>query len=49
VGATGSIGAACARLLAKVAGEVMLVSPETAKLLAPTCRPRRWRGGPTCW
>jgi predicted amino acid dehydrogenase len=34
VGATGSIGAACSRLLAKVAEEVMLVSPETAKLLA---------------
>jgi len=34
VGATGSIGAACARLLAKVAGEVMLVSPEPARLLA---------------
>jgi predicted amino acid dehydrogenase len=34
VGATGSIGAACARLLAKAAEEVYLVSPETAKLLA---------------
>jgi predicted amino acid dehydrogenase len=34
VGATGSIGAACSRLLAKVAAEVMLVSPETGKLLA---------------
>jgi predicted amino acid dehydrogenase len=34
VGATGSIGAACARLLARAAEEVTLVSPETAKLLA---------------
>jgi predicted amino acid dehydrogenase len=34
VGATGSIGAACARLLVKAAEEVCLVSPETAKLLA---------------
>jgi predicted amino acid dehydrogenase len=34
VGATGSIGAACARLLVKAAEEVYLVSPETAKLLA---------------
>ncbi|HTT12106.1 MAG TPA: dehydrogenase [Burkholderiaceae bacterium] len=34
VGATGSIGAACARLLVKAAEEVHLVSPETAKLLA---------------
>jgi predicted amino acid dehydrogenase len=34
VGATGSIGAACARLLVRAAREVTLVSPETAKLLA---------------
>ncbi|HXX84216.1 MAG TPA: dehydrogenase [Casimicrobiaceae bacterium] len=34
VGATGSIGSVCARLLAMVAREVYLVSPETAKLLA---------------
>ncbi|MEO8310383.1 MAG: dehydrogenase [Caldimonas sp.] len=34
VGATGSIGAACARLLVRAAEEVTLVSPETAKLLA---------------
>ncbi|MCE1180482.1 MAG: dehydrogenase [Micrococcales bacterium] len=34
VGATGSIGSVCARLLALVADEVWLVSPETAKLLA---------------
>lgn len=34
VGATGAIGAACARLLARAAEEVWLVSPETAKLLA---------------
>jgi predicted amino acid dehydrogenase len=34
VGATGSIGSVCARLLAKVAEEVHMVSPETAKLLA---------------
>jgi predicted amino acid dehydrogenase len=34
VGATGSIGAACARLLVRAAEEVFLVSPETAKLLA---------------
>ncbi len=34
VGATGSIGSACARLLVKAAEEVTLVSPETAKLLA---------------
>ncbi len=34
VGATGSIGAACARLLVRAAEEVHLVSPETAKLLA---------------
>ena len=34
VGATGAIGSVCARLLAKVAHEVHLVSPETAKLLA---------------
>ncbi|MCX8005273.1 MAG: dehydrogenase, partial [Burkholderiaceae bacterium] len=34
VGATGSIGSVCARLLAKAAEEVYLVSPETAKLLA---------------
>jgi len=34
IGATGSIGAACARLLVKAAEEVVLVSPETAKLLA---------------
>ena len=33
VGATGAIGAACARLLAKTAEEVHLVSPESAKLL----------------
>jgi predicted amino acid dehydrogenase len=34
VGATGAIGSVCARLLAKAAEEVYLVSPETAKLLA---------------
>jgi predicted amino acid dehydrogenase len=34
VGATGAIGSACARLMAKAAEEVYLVSPETAKLLA---------------
>ena len=37
VGATGAIGSVCARLIAKVAKvaeEVYLVSPETAKLLA---------------
>jgi predicted amino acid dehydrogenase len=34
VGATGSIGAACARLLVRAAQEVYLVSPETAKLPA---------------
>jgi predicted amino acid dehydrogenase len=34
VGATGAIGSVCARLLAKVADEVYMVSPETAKLLA---------------
>jgi predicted amino acid dehydrogenase len=34
VGATGSIGSVCARLLAMVAKELYLVSPETAKLLA---------------
>jgi predicted amino acid dehydrogenase len=34
VGATGAIGSVCARLLAMVATEVTLVSPETAKLLA---------------
>jgi len=34
IGATGSIGAACARLLVRAAEEVTLVSPETAKLLA---------------
>jgi len=34
VGATGSIGSACARLLVRAAEEVYLVSPETAKLLA---------------
>ena len=33
VGATGSIGAACARLLARTAEELHLVSPEAAKLL----------------
>jgi predicted amino acid dehydrogenase len=33
VGATGAIGAACARLLVRAAEEVHLVSPETAKLL----------------
>ncbi len=33
VGATGAIGSVCARLIAKVAEEVYLVSPETAKLL----------------
>jgi predicted amino acid dehydrogenase len=33
VGASGSIGAACARLLALAADELWLVSPETAKLL----------------
>ncbi|HRE13273.1 MAG TPA: hypothetical protein PLD37_03655 [Usitatibacteraceae bacterium] len=34
VGATGAIGSVCARLLAMVAEEVHLVSPETAKLLS---------------
>ncbi|HEX4943645.1 MAG TPA: hypothetical protein VFV55_04785 [Usitatibacteraceae bacterium] len=34
VGATGAIGSVCARLLAMVAKEVHLVSPETAKLLS---------------
>ncbi len=34
VGATGAIGSVCARLLAKVAEEVYMVSPEAAKLLA---------------
>lgn len=34
VGATGAIGSVCARLLARAAEEVYLVSPETAKLLA---------------
>jgi predicted amino acid dehydrogenase len=34
VGATGAIGSVCARLLAMVAGQVTMVSPETAKLLA---------------
>jgi len=34
VGATGAIGAACARLLVRAAEQVVLVSPETAKLLA---------------
>ena len=34
VGATGAIGSVCARLLAKAAEEVYMVSPETAKLLA---------------
>ena len=34
VGATGAIGAACARLLVRAAEHVTLVSPETAKLLA---------------
>jgi predicted amino acid dehydrogenase len=34
VGATGSIGSVCARLLAMIAGELYMVSPETAKLLA---------------
>ncbi|MBI2748159.1 MAG: dehydrogenase [Burkholderiales bacterium] len=33
VGATGAIGSVCARLLAKAAEEVYMVSPETAKLL----------------
>ena len=33
VGATGAIGAACARLLVRAAEEVVLVSPESAKLL----------------
>ncbi len=33
VGATGAIGAACARLLARTAQELHLVSPEAAKLL----------------
>ena len=33
VGATGAIGSACARLLAKTTDEVHLVSPESAKLL----------------
>jgi predicted amino acid dehydrogenase len=34
VGATGSIGSVCARLLALASDEVWLVSPESAKLLA---------------
>ena len=34
VGATGAIGSVCARLLARAAQDVYLVSPETAKLLA---------------
>ena len=34
VGATGAIGSVCARLLAMVAEEVVMVSPETAKLLS---------------
>ncbi|MAR93260.1 MAG: dehydrogenase [Pseudomonadota bacterium] len=34
VGATGAIGSVCARLLAKAADEVYLVSPEAGKLLA---------------
>ncbi|MCG3191120.1 MAG: hypothetical protein DIJKHBIC_00345 [Thermoanaerobaculia bacterium] len=34
VGATGAIGSVCARLLAMVAEELYMVSPETAKLLA---------------
>lgn len=34
VGATGAIGSVCARMLAMVAAEVYLVSPETAKLLS---------------
>jgi predicted amino acid dehydrogenase len=34
VGATGAIGSVCARLLAMVAKEVYMVSPETAKLLS---------------
>lgn len=34
VGATGAIGSVCARLLAKAVDEVVLVSPEAAKLLA---------------
>ena len=34
VGATGSIGSACARLLVRAAEDVYLVSPEAAKLLA---------------
>jgi predicted amino acid dehydrogenase len=34
VGATGAIGSVCARMMARVAEEVYMVSPETAKLLA---------------
>jgi len=34
VGATGAIGSVCARLMAKAAEEVYMVSPETAKLLS---------------
>ncbi|HEX6136247.1 MAG TPA: dehydrogenase [Casimicrobiaceae bacterium] len=34
VGATGAIGSVCARMLAMVAEELYVVSPETAKLLA---------------
>ncbi|MBE7325482.1 dehydrogenase [Nocardioides sp. Y6] len=34
IGATGSIGAACARLLALASDELWLVSPESAKLLS---------------
>ena len=41
VGATGAIGAACARLLVRAAAEVTLVSPETAKLLALKASSRR--------
>ncbi|MFZ4481215.1 MAG: dehydrogenase [Rhodoferax sp.] len=34
IGATGAIGSVCARLMAKAAEEVYMVSPETAKLLS---------------
>lgn len=34
VGATGAIGSVCARLLAKAVDDIVLVSPEAAKLLA---------------
>jgi predicted amino acid dehydrogenase len=34
IGATGAIGSVCARMLAMVAEELYMVSPETAKLLA---------------